>query len=129
MISEQQSNELRDRLIAERQRLELEIAHIGVAGLGADAFPGDDTDALDQRPTDDGSELFEREKNLSVRRTLETSVQEIDDALRKFADGTYGRCATCGQPIAEKRLLARPEATHCIECQSKLERRSHADTR
>ena len=122
MIDQDLCNELHEQLMAERQRIENEIANLTREGVRGDTFQDDETDAVDQHPADDASELFEREKNLTVRRTLEISLQEIGDALGKFDSGTYGLCEMCGKPIGEKRLRAYPRATHCIECQSKLER-------
>lgn len=121
MVDQDLAKQLHGRLIAERERIEQEIANLS-GGIDAGVFQDDETDAADQHPADDASELFEREKNMSVLLTLQASLQEINDALGKFDAGTYGVCETCGKPIAEKRLQALPEATHCIECQARLER-------
>lgn len=124
MISQDVCNELHQQLLGERERIEHEIANLAGAGARGDTFLTDETDAVDQHPADDASELFEREKNLTVRRTLEATLQEINEALHKFDEGTYGLCERCGKPIMEKRLRAMPGATHCIECQSILERQA-----
>lgn len=120
MISQDLCNDLHEQLLAERQRLEHEIENLS-QGVRGDTFLSDEQDNYDQHPADQGSELFEREKNLAVQRTIEVSLQEVNDALEKFNAGTYGICENCGKPIAEKRLRAMPAATHCIDCQSKLE--------
>jgi RNA polymerase-binding protein DksA len=122
MVSTDLQNELRPRLEAERQRLEREIATFTTTGVGGDIFQDDETDAADQHPADDASELFEREKNLALVRNLERSLQQVNDALRKMDNGTYGICEMCGKPIAEKRLRALPEATHCIDDQARIDR-------
>ncbi|MGI8824764.1 MAG: TraR/DksA C4-type zinc finger protein [Chloroflexota bacterium] len=122
MISQDLCNELHDQLLVERTRLEQEISNLAGSGSRADAFLEDESDAVDQHPADEGSELFEREKNMTLKRNLEASLESITEALRKFDEGTYGICETCGKPILEKRLRALPGATHCIECQSKLEK-------
>ena len=124
MISQELNNELHEQLLSDRQRLEQEISNLGGSGVRSDTFLADETDAVDQHPADDGSELFEREKNLTLRRTLEISLQAVNDALQKFDEGTYGTCERCGRPIPEKRLRAMPEATHCIECQAELEKQA-----
>lgn len=123
MISQDLRDELHEQLLAERQRLQQEIANLAGAGVRGDTFLADEQDAVDQHPADEGTELFEREKNLAVQRTLEVSLQEVNEALHKFDMGTYGTCEMCGQPIVEKRLRALPGATHCITCQAKIERR------
>ena len=129
MVSEELSNEMHQRLIAERERLQDEIAGLTGGAVSGAVFAEDETDSVDQHQADDASELFEREKNMTVLRTLEINVQQIDDALTKFDAGTYGVCERCGKPIPEKRLRALPEATHCIECQTILERQSQAASR
>jgi RNA polymerase-binding protein DksA len=120
MISQDLSNELHEQLLAERQRLQGEIDNLK-EGVNAAVFQADEQDSYDQHPADQGSELFEREKNQSLIFTLQRSLDEVNEALQKFEDGTYGVCEVCGKPIAEKRLRAFPAATHCIEDQAKID--------
>lgn len=47
------------------------------------------------------------------------TLEEIDDALRRIDDGTYGRCTQCSQEIVIERLEARPRSTSCTSCASK----------
>ena len=48
-------------------------------------------------------------------------IEEIDDALRRIDDGTYGQCAVCGKPIDEERLKAMPSARYDAACEAALE--------
>ncbi len=122
MISEDLCNELHEQLLRERQQYESEIANLESGGTRGDSFQTDEMmDIVDQHPADAASELFEREKNFTLLGNLRESLQTVNDALHKFDAGTYGLCENCGKPIAEKRLRALPEATHCIECQTKME--------
>jgi phage/conjugal plasmid C-4 type zinc finger TraR family protein len=122
MIGDEASNELHQQLLDERQRLENEISSLGV-GSRADVFLTDEEqDVVDQHPADEGSELFEREKNLTLQRTLQASLQSVNAALRKYEAGTYGVCENCGKPIPEKRLRAIPGSIFCVECQGKIDR-------
>ena len=50
-------------------------------------------------------------------------MRQLRQALARFDEGTYGYCEECGQPIGASRLLARPEARLCIDCQTRAERR------
>lgn len=52
-------------------------------------------------------------------------IQAIDAALQRLRDGSYGRCAECGEAIDAQRLLAQPTALRCADCQQRFER-SHA---
>ncbi len=48
-------------------------------------------------------------------------IADMDDALRKLDDGTYGACSSCGADIGEDRLKAMPFATECVQCKAKTE--------
>jgi DnaK suppressor protein len=129
MIDQSLREDLHAQLLANRDRLQREIETLTSQELSADVFQEDETDAVDQHPADDGSELFEREKNLSVLQSLEASLHEVNAALRKVDEGTYGICERCGNPIPEKRLRALPEATHDVNCQAIIEREARAGAR
>ena len=80
-------------------------------------------------PLPDALDQASRESNLAFELRLRDREQKllkkIDKALKKIEEGTYGICEICGAEIDEKRLMARPEATLCIDCkraQEKLEK-------
>ncbi len=55
---------------------------------------------------------------------LDVEVAAVDAALQRLAQGRYGICLACGEPIAAARLAAAPEAALCLTCQSAAERRA-----
>lgn len=61
------------------------------------------------------------ETNLATEKILDHSLHDIKSALESIENGTYGICKYCHEPIAEKRLLARPVASSCVECKQKLQ--------
>jgi DnaK suppressor protein len=125
MTSQDSQKEVRARLVRERERLQGEVNSLQER-VSSETFGEDEgTDTVSTHPADDGSEMFEREKNLTVLNTLQISVGELDGALAKLDAGTYGVCENCGKPIGEKRLEAMHAAVYCIECQSALERTGH----
>jgi RNA polymerase-binding transcription factor DksA len=127
MIDQKLCQELHAELLRDRERLKGELAGMEQShSISGELFDADMQDSVDQHPADEGSEMFEREKNLTIRRTREIQVADIDAALQKFEDGTYGICEICGKPIPEARLRAYPAATHDVECQSRLEHQGHA---
>ena len=65
---------------------------------------------------------FERAQLASLLSQARARLAELDDAERRVADGTYGRCEQCDQPIPPERLAARPTATTCIACASRRSR-------
>jgi DnaK suppressor protein len=95
----------------------------------AGATIGDLTD--DKEHLADDIDLASMESNrdfqLRIRDRERTLIHKIQGALQRIDEGEYGICAACGSEISEKRLLARPVATHCIDCKTEaeqLERRS-----
>src|SRR2546425_9841799 len=63
----------------------------------------------------------ERVRDISIMELRNKMRQQIDEALAKLEEGTYGRCADCGAEITEKRLHAVPFARRCVACQAKQE--------
>ena len=70
---------------------------------------------------DDGSDAFIRLQNLSQVDSQNKVIQQIDEALARIQDGTYGICEMCGQLIRKPRLLNLPFVHTCMECQSAME--------
>jgi DnaK suppressor protein len=61
-------------------------------------------------------EAISRLTDIGVGRSLEQTLARMERALAKLDDGTYGRCDSCGQPIAAARLHAMPDVTLCMTC-------------
>jgi DnaK suppressor protein len=78
--------------------------------------------AGDQHLADHASDMFDREVDESLEENAEQLVHEIDTALTRIEDGTYGTCARCGGTIPEERLAAVPYATLCLDCKRTEER-------
>jgi len=62
-----------------------------------------------------------RDFQLRIRDRERVLIHKIKEALDRIDSGEYGICVACGDEISEKRLLARPVATHCIDCKTELE--------
>lgn len=61
----------------------------------------------------------ERGEAEALAAKLQETLAEVERALEKLRNGTYGICEDCGQPIDEARLEAKPAARHCINCAAK----------
>jgi RNA polymerase-binding transcription factor DksA len=77
--------------------------------------------AVDQHPADVADMTIQRQVDYTIKGIVEDEVHHIQHALRRQAEGRYGICETCEQPIDPERLAVRPQATLCIECQRRLE--------
>jgi RNA polymerase-binding protein DksA len=78
--------------------------------------------ASDQHIADHATDTFDRELDETLEEHAEHVLEEIDLALARIDEGTYGRCAVCGREIPEDRLAAVPYATLCIDDKRKQER-------
>jgi DnaK suppressor protein len=67
---------------------------------------------------EEATESFELEKRLALEKRLKESLADVEHALQKFEDGSYGLCDNCGQPIAPDRLEALPQANLCVKCKA-----------
>jgi DnaK suppressor protein len=72
-------------------------------------------------PTDRASLETDRNFTLRIRDRERKLILKIREALERIEDGTYGICENCGGEINEKRLIARPVTTMCIDCKSRME--------
>lgn len=113
---------IRDRLEAERRRI-LDSLESSQAQLADDDGSGTDAIRFGNHLADDGTETFEDEKAAALGLHQQTLVAEIDSALQRLDDGTYGTCTECGGDIAPERLEALPWASTCIDCKAKAESR------
>ncbi len=69
-----------------------------------------------KRIGDGTTEAVERISTTATARSISASLDEVERALAKIDDGSYGRCDSCGQAIPADRLEARPATALCIEC-------------
>lgn len=75
-------------------------------------------------PADLGTETFEEEISVTLVENEERILQEINDALARIEQATFGTCENCRQPITKERLRALPHARYCIACARDLEART-----
>lgn len=78
-------------------------------------------------PTDRASLESDRNFLLRIKDRERKLILKVKEALDRIDNGTFGICESCGRPISEKRLLARPMATHCIECKTELEEKERKE--
>ena len=68
---------------------------------------------------DSAGEVEEYSTNLPIEYSLENQLKQINKAIQKIQDGSYGICEDCKKEISQDRLLANPEAEYCQECAAK----------
>jgi DnaK suppressor protein len=111
MLSEALLADFRTSLEEERTSLLARLAELGEGDAGGLSF--------DQNFADTSQVTAERGEVEAVAGSLRESLAEVEDALTKLDQGTYGICERCEQPISAARLEARPAARWCIACASR----------
>ena len=114
----------RATLLEERERVERAITNL------RDEHPGAADDEVEEIPGPSDNHLAEtatatlnREIDFTLEENSGQVLVEIDEALKRIDDRTYGTCANCGKEIAQERLEAYPWAALCIDCAKQAEHR------
>lgn len=116
----------RDRLAEEAARLtEIRATFDGLNKESETESLGE-LSSSDQHMADIGTETFEREKDLSILEQVEAELADVEHALRRLDDGTYGTCEACGKVIDGDRLEVLPAARFCLEDQGLAEREARS---
>ena len=104
--------DLRAALEEERESLLHQLVELGFAD-------GETGLEYDSNFADSSQVTAERGEAEARAASLKETLEEVEHALAKFADGSFGRCESCGNMIAEARLEAMPSARYCMNCASK----------
>ena len=123
-------SDARGRLAEERERLE--GIRQGLVDQGLTEDPTEDAlsdySSLEHHQADAATEVHDRERDLSILERVEAELNDVEHALRRLDDGTYGSCEACGKPIDPSRLEAMPAARFCVDDQAEAERESRLTT-
>jgi RNA polymerase-binding protein DksA len=111
----------RSRLQDERERVAAVVADLHSENDGSMQDEVDES-VVDNHLAETASVTLDREMGYSLEENEARLLAEIDAALRRIDDGTYGRCERCGNEIEAERLEALPWATLCLEDKRRDER-------
>ncbi|MBC7237548.1 MAG: TraR/DksA C4-type zinc finger protein [Chloroflexi bacterium] len=107
-------SDLRAYLETERERLRQEIARSNIT-------TDEERAGYSNHMAENATVVFEQARNAALRRSEERMLEQVEDALKRMDDGTYGICRRCGEQIDLARLKALPTASLCLRCQHLLE--------
>lgn len=105
----------RERLESERQRTRQRLAELA-EDFASTVAASLDSNADDEHDPEGATIAFERSQVTSLSRQLRQRLAEVDAAVLRWEEGSYGVCTACGGSIAPARLEARPAAATCITC-------------
>ena len=121
-ISKEEINEIKEDLLKRKEQIINDLKNIGEKENNGNeedfrtTFPeyGDKDD-------ENAQEINEYSTNLATEQVLEGTLKDIKAALERIESGDYGICKYCGEAIGKKRIQARPVASSCIECKTKIQ--------
>lgn len=105
------TREVAEELLLRRDQLAAELEVVTTVERDPDASV-----SFGKRVGDGTTEAVERLNRVGTARELDAMLRDVERALRKLEDGTYGICDRCGRLIPEERLEARPWSVLCVDC-------------
>jgi len=117
MLTTEQLSELRLELLNEKNEIEDHLEQNDHFDLERGFYHESmgELSSYDNHPADEGTDLFEREKDIALKEHYELQLKNVNQALEAMENGTYGTCQVCGKEIPLERLKALPNTVYCIE--------------
>ena len=123
-MNKAQLKQFRQLLITERAKLASEIKSIAEDALKSPREASGDLSAYTIHMADMAADTYERELSMNIVSSEQELLYQIDDALKRIDDGSYGVCIQCNKPITMSRLKAVPYASMCVACQRTKEQKN-----
>jgi len=114
-LSAKQRNFLKAKLLEKRRQLLAQLAD-GLSRTSGGHVEGAGSDLLDLAQDNE-----DRDSAYQMVEFGSTAVEQIENAIQKMDEGSYGICESCGEPIPAARLRALPSATYCVKCKEAME--------
>ena len=122
-LSKQQLKQFRQLLVIERAKFAGEIKSIAQDTSKSPRDASGDLSAYTVHMADMAADTYERELSMNIVSSEQEILYQIDDALKRIDDGSFGVCLQCNKPITMSRLKAVPYASLCIACQRAKEQK------
>jgi len=121
IISAQALNQIKEVLLVEKNRVLDDLKNFSKkdeheSDSRAVQFP-----EYGDKPDENAQEITDFSTAVATQKVLEKSLVDVEKALARIDNGTYGTCKYCHNSIGEKRLMARPTAGACITCKTELQ--------
>ncbi len=120
MVSQDLIQSVQEKLLSDKKRLEEELSAIGRKSADGTNYTAA-WEEYGSNEEDNAAEVAAYGDSLGLSQTLESELHEVNSALERIAQSTYGLCSKCGMEIPDARLQARPMSVMCVACQEKSE--------
>ncbi len=123
-MNKKELKKFKDQLELVRKKISGDLDHIEKDTLNkSQRDASGDLSGYSFHMADVATDNYDRELNLDLASTEQKILNDIDDALRRIEDGSYGECEICEAKISAKRLNAMPYAKLCIKCKEEEEKK------
>lgn len=122
-LTKKELGKFKEQLLVQREKISGEVGRLTKGYLRKNSM--DSSGDISSHPfhmADAASGAFETEFNIGLAASEQELLYNIDQALRRIQEGTYGICEECGEPISKNRLKAVPFANYCIKHQEMQEK-------
>ncbi len=123
-LTKPQLKQFRQLLITEQVKFASEIKSLAQEASKSPREASGDLSAYTIHLADMAADTYNRELSMNIVSTEQEVLYQIDDALKRMDEGTYGTCQQCNTPITMSRLKAVPYASMCIKCQRANEQKN-----
>ena len=123
-LTADQQTALRARLEEERVRLQADLEQLDAEIVALGQSQSVEAGSTGNHFADDATDIMEQERDMALRGNVRELMRDVDHALARMEQGTYGICERCGKQINPERLEALPTARLCIDCKSQEDRRN-----
>lgn len=121
MINKKELDEIKKQLLDQREELLESLKEISQPNARESDNLSPKFPEYGDKPDENAQEIVDYGTSSRVEVILEKSLADINGALKRIEDGTYGICKYCKHPISPKRLKARPVASTCMSCKTELQ--------
>ena len=123
-LNKKELAEFKNIILKRKDEIVEEIKHISEDTLKkSQKEASGDISGYTYHMADVATDNYDREFSLGLASNDRKSLYELDDALKRIEEGTFGVCQVCSSLITKVRLKALPQARLCVKCQEKREKR------
>jgi DnaK suppressor protein len=119
MIDPKTQEELKQKLLEEKKRIEKTLSPTEVGKEGADREYETKFTEIERDEEENADEMEMYESDLATSEAMKSELEKIEKALSAMEAGTYGICTNCQKEIPLERLRAYPQADTCLDCEGK----------
>ena len=116
---------IRERLVEEKAQILQDLIRLKGSSLKKSIKDASgDLSGYSFHMADMATDLYDREFSLELAEGERKRLYDLDDAIKRVDEGTYGQCDKCGGLITKQRLKVMPQAQYCIKCQEEMEKKA-----